>query len=67
MNLIRWEPFAGLDDMFRRLPGYFGRWPPQSGNAEQSMEWAPSVDISETGEEYLIRATLPAVRRRTSW
>lgn len=63
MNLIRWEPFASLDDMFRRLPGYFGRWPPQSGNAEQSMEWAPSVDISETGEEYLIRATLPAVKK----
>jgi len=62
MSLIRWEPFAGMDDMFSRLPG-FGRWPLLSGNGEQSMEWAPSVDISETGEEYLIRATLPAVKK----
>lgn len=27
------------------------------------MEWSPSVDISETGQEYLIRATLPAVNK----
>jgi len=63
MSLIRWEPFAGMDDMFSRLPGVFGRWPLLTGNGEQSMEWAPSVDISETGAEYLIRATLPAVKK----
>jgi len=25
--------------------------------------WAPSVDISETDQEYLIRASLPAVKK----
>ncbi|MBS0579280.1 MAG: Hsp20/alpha crystallin family protein [Proteobacteria bacterium] len=61
MNLMRWEPFAGMDDFFTRMPSLFGRWPQLTG--EQNMEWAPSVDISETGEEYLIRATLPAVKK----
>ena len=60
MSLIRWEPFARMDDMFSRLPSLFGRLPLPG---EQSTEWAPSVDISETEKEYLIRATLPAVKK----
>jgi HSP20 family protein len=65
MNLIRWEPFSGMDDMFNfnRFPSLFGRWPRVSGNGESSLEWSPSVDISETGQEYLIRAALPAVKK----
>jgi HSP20 family protein len=62
MSLIRWEPFSGMDDVFGRFPSLLGRWPRLSGSSEQSFEWAPSVDISETGKEYLIRATLPAVK-----
>ena len=27
------------------------------------MGWSPSVDISETDQEYLIRASLPAVKK----
>ena len=63
MSLIRWEPFAGMNDAFSRLPSLFGRWPQLAGSSEQSLEWVPSVDISETGEEYLIRATLPDVKK----
>jgi HSP20 family protein len=33
------------------------------GGADQSTDWSPAVDISETGEEYLIRAALPAVEK----
>jgi HSP20 family protein len=61
MSLIRWEPFYSMDDMFKSLPSVFGRLTPFSGN--MSSEWSPSVDISETGEEYLIRAALPAVKK----
>ena len=61
MNLIRWEPFNAMDDTFSRFPSLFGRWPRFAGNGE--YDWAPSVDISETGEEYLIRAALPAVKK----
>ena len=62
MNLIRWEPFGAMDDMFSRFPSLFGRWP-RLPVADANLDWAPSVDISETGEEYLIRAALPAVKK----
>jgi HSP20 family protein len=61
MSLIRWEPFYSMDDMFKSLPGLFGRLTPFSG--QPNSDWSPSVDISETGEEYLIRAALPAVKK----
>jgi HSP20 family protein len=63
MSLIRWEPFTAMDEMFTRFPSLLGRWPRVSGNGEANLDWAPSVDISESGQEYLIRATLPAVKK----
>ena len=62
MSLIRWEPFAGMDEAFNRLMNASGRWslPDTRGSR---FEWAPSVDISETAKEYLIRAELPAVKK----
>jgi HSP20 family protein len=63
MSLIRWEPFTAMDDMFNRFPSLLGRWPRYTGNGETNLEWSPAVDISETGQEYLIRATLPAVKK----
>ncbi|MDE2447322.1 MAG: Hsp20/alpha crystallin family protein [Gammaproteobacteria bacterium] len=62
MSLVRWDPFASLDDMFARMPSVFGRWPRMSNDGD-TAEWAPSVDISETDTEYLLKAQLPAVKR----
>ena len=62
MSLVRWEPFSGMDEMLSRFPSFLARWPKLSVDAESKFDWAPSVDISETGEEYLIRAALPAVK-----
>ena len=64
MSLIRWEPFAGSDDVFNRLlPSLLGRLPRMTGNDDTKFQWSPSADISETEKEYLIRAELPAVRK----
>jgi len=64
MSLIRWEPFSGNDDLFARMPSLFGRWPRVFDvEGRNALDWAPSVDISETDTEYLIRAELPAVRK----
>jgi HSP20 family protein len=52
-----------MDEMFNRFPSFFGRRPRFAAETESQPEWAPSVDISETGEEYLIRAALPAVKK----
>ena len=62
MSLIRWEPFTAMDNMFTRFPGFFAQFP-RWGKGEYEYDWTPSVDISETGEEYLIRAALPAVKK----
>jgi HSP20 family protein len=63
MTLIRWEPFGAMDDMFNRFPSMLGRWPRLFGNGDLSVEWAPSADISETEGEFLIRASLPGVKK----
>jgi len=63
MNVIRWEPFGGMDEMFSRVPSMFERWARLAGSGDKSVEWSPSADISETAQEYLIRATLPAVKK----
>ena len=31
MSLVRWDPFANLDDMFARMPSLLGRWPRWEG------------------------------------
>jgi HSP20 family protein len=62
MNVIRWDPFGGMDEMLNRFPSMFERWARLSGVSEKAG-WSPSVDISETEQEYLIRASLPAVRK----
>jgi HSP20 family protein len=63
MNVIRWEPFGGMDEMFSRFPTMFERWARLTGSGEKGVEWSPSADISETDQEYLIRASLPAVKK----
>lgn len=64
MSLMRWDPFADMDTIFNRmLPAGSSRWPRLAGTAERKLEWAPSADISETDQEFLIRAELPAVKK----
>jgi HSP20 family protein len=63
MSLVRWEPFTPLESVLGRMPALF-RWTrlPEF-NGDTRFEWSPSVDISESEQEYLIRAELPAVKK----
>lgn len=65
MSIVRWEPFGEIDSLFNRLmPTMFNRWPSRFASSNgNNIEWAPSADISETDQEYLIRAQLPAVNK----
>ncbi len=65
MSIVRWEPFGEMDSLFNRLmPSMLGRWPGRLGTSNgDTVEWAPSANISETDKEYLIRAELPAVKK----
>jgi len=63
MSLVRWDPFADMDRLFNRMmPANFARWP-QLSSDNGKTEWAPSADISETEQEFVIRASLPAVKK----
>lgn len=61
MNIVRWEPFREMEDMFRQYSPLFSRVLRRSGG--EDMEWTPVADISETDKEYLIKAQLPEVRK----
>ena len=41
MNLIRWEPFSGMDEMFNRFPSLFARFPRYAGSGDGNYDWSP--------------------------
>jgi HSP20 family protein len=69
--LTRWEPFGGLrrrgdvfselsrmqEEMNRFFDDFFGEH--QHGLAEGA--WLPAVDVSETDDEFVVRAELPGM------
>lgn len=66
MALVRWDPFRELEDMSERLNRMFARPAPRTGNGKEALtvaDWIPTVDISETDGEYLIKAELPEVKK----
>ena len=66
MNLVRWDPFRELEEMSNRLNRIFHRPARRTGNGKEALtiaDWAPSVDISETDSEYLIKGELPGVKK----
>jgi HSP20 family protein len=61
MNLVRWNPFSDLDDLFGRVPrSLLSRQP---GLAVEGVEWRPAANIAENDKEYTIRADLPEVKK----
>lgn len=66
MNLTKWDPFKELEDMSQRLNRLFGRPIARSEAGHDTLttvDWAPSVDISETDKEYVIKAEIPEVKK----
>lgn len=62
---MKWNPFRELDDMQSRLFSFFGRPLLRTSGAEafDNADWAPSVDVSEDENEYLVKAELPEVKK----
>ena len=64
-TLMRCDPFRELEDMSDRLIRIFAR-PAVRTNGKETLtvaDWSPTVDISETDGEYLIKAELPEVKK----
>ncbi|MGM0578085.1 MAG: Hsp20/alpha crystallin family protein [Myxococcota bacterium] len=63
MTMSRWDPFRELDDFSRRLSRMFSMTPSRREGEETmaSAQWMPTVDISETPEDYVVTAELPGI------
>jgi HSP20 family protein len=63
-----WDPFAELREMSDRLNRVFAGDPGFAHSGEQGqtlarVDFAPSVNISETDKAYMIRADLPEMKK----
>ena len=69
MSITRWGPFRELEDMNDRLNRMFGRSMLARTGTEPTrdpltvFDWAPTVDIIESSEDFQIKADLPEVKK----
>ena len=66
MDLVRFDPLRELAEMSERLNRMFGRAAGADHDGKEVMtqaDWTPPVDISESEEEFLIKAELPEVKK----
>lgn len=58
MELVRWEPFAGLGNFRSAFNDLWDEAPLRNGS-----RWHPAVDVLESKDAYLIHAELPGMKR----
>ncbi len=66
MELVRWEPFEGLNRIQSRMNELFEETFGRARSAYSSAGpgvWFPPVDILESRDSYLIRAEVPGMKR----
>jgi HSP20 family protein len=65
MELVRWEPFEGLNRLHNHINDLFDQRVGRARTlpAVAAGAWLPPVDIVESKDAYLIRAELPGMKR----
>jgi HSP20 family protein len=63
MELIRWEPFDGLNKIQSRINDLFGESFDRSWMNWNSATWYPPVDVLESKDSYVLRAELPGMKK----
>ena len=65
MNMQVWNPFHEFENLLARYNKGSGSNPSTSMTSDLSFaDWAPSVDIEEEEDKYLIKADLPGVDKK---
>ena len=65
MEIVRWQPFEGLNRLHSRINDLFdenfGR--ARAPSSATAGVWLPPVDILESKDTYVIRAELPGMKK----
>lgn len=65
MELIPWRPFGELGSVRSEMDRFWNRVFGQGAlSRSASEEWAPSVDISETKDSFVVKAELPGLEAK---
>ncbi|MCW8963267.1 MAG: Hsp20/alpha crystallin family protein [Gammaproteobacteria bacterium] len=63
MNMTVWNPFREMETLLDRYAEGTGRGllPDTPGMGREFADWTPTVDISESDQDFLIKADVPGV------
>lgn len=63
MTLVRFDPFRDLSLLQNRVNKLFSDTLTQGSGEDAFQTWAPAVDIFERGDDLVVSAELPGVKR----
>jgi HSP20 family protein len=63
MELVRFEPFAGVNNLHSLFSNLFDENLGRGAAQPQVSKWHPAVDVLESKDSYLIRAELPGMKK----
>ena len=62
MNLVYYQPWSLMDRWHREIDELFtGRSDPSQPTVTNGAAWTPSVDLTEEGDRFILRADVPGV------
>jgi len=65
MEMVPWKPFGDIGSFRKEMDKLWNRFFKESPfGRREAEEWSPSVDVSETGDAYMVKAELPGLEAK---